>query len=62
MHTRIKRAFIKAIKDNGVNLFKIADLWLDSDYCDVKEIQLLQLKTSTVDESKYKEIKRLEKE
>ena len=57
-----KRTFLKTIKDNEVNLFKIADLWLDSDESDVKEIQLLQLKTNTVDESKYKETKRLEKE
>ena len=57
-----KRALLKTIKNNGVNLFKNADLWLDSDESDVKEIQLLQLKTRTVDESKYKETKRLEKE
>ena len=57
-----KRTFLKTIKDNEVNLFKIADLWLDSDESDVKEIQLLQLKTNTVDESRYKETKRLEKE
>ena len=57
-----RRTFIKTIKDNGVNLFKIADLWLDSFESDVKEIQLLQLKTSTVDESKYKKRKLLEKE
>ena len=57
-----KRTFLQTIKDNEVNLFKIADLWLDSDESDVKEIQLLQLKTNTVDESRYKETKRLEKE
>ena len=39
-----KRAFIKTIKDNWVNLFKIVDLWLDSDESEVKEILLLQLK------------------
>ena len=33
-----KRAFLKTIKDNGVNLFKIFYLWLDSDESDVKEI------------------------
>ena len=32
-----KRAFLKTIKDNWVNLFKIADLWLDSDESDVKK-------------------------
>ena len=35
-----KRTFLKTIKDNEVNLFKIDDLWLDSDESDVKEIQL----------------------
>ena len=57
-----QRTFLKAIKEKGIEYFKVAKVWLIPEDNDSLETHLLQLHTSSVTKEKYEIVKKQLKE